>query len=202
MEPAAAFDAFERALGTESAQVAIVSIDWTRYLGRYATTPAFFSAVSTAPAAASAARREPSLRVQLADVPDERHIAAVAEHVRRHVLTVLGAPATLTVRADQGLRDVGLDSLMALELKDRLQVSVEQPLPATLVFDYPTIAAITDYLAREVLGLAVAPVHTPAVAVAAAVPALSEDMTDEQAELLLSEELALLARAREHGADA
>ena len=202
MDPARAIDALERAFATGAPQVAVVAIDWTQYLARYAAAPAFFSSVTAMSPSGAATRREPSLIVQLAQVPDERRIAAVSDHVRRQVLAVLGAPATLAVRVDQGLRDVGLDSLMALELKDRLQVSVAQPLPATLVFDYPTIAAITDYLAREVLGLARAPVAAAAVTAAGSLPGLSEDMTEEQAEVLLSEELSLLARGREHGTDA
>jgi hypothetical protein len=46
-----------------------------------------------------------------------------------------------------------MDSLMAVELKSRLENGVKHPLPATLTFDYPTIEALTNYLAREVLAL-------------------------------------------------
>jgi hypothetical protein len=51
--------------------------------------------------------------------------------------------------------EMGLDSLMAVELRNRLRagLGVETSLPATLVFDYPTVNALTDYLAREILGL-------------------------------------------------
>src|SRR5262249_15816951 len=51
----------------------------------------------------------------------------------------------------QGLRDLGIDSLMSIELKNRLQASLDQPLPATLVFDYPNVAGLVDFLARELL---------------------------------------------------
>jgi acyl carrier protein len=53
----------------------------------------------------------------------------------------------------QGLTDIGMDSLMAVELSNRLQAGVEQSLPSTLAFEQPTIEALTIYLANEVLGL-------------------------------------------------
>jgi len=46
-----------------------------------------------------------------------------------------------------------MDSLMAVELKNRLQSGVGQPLPSTLTFEYPTIEALAGYLAAEVFDL-------------------------------------------------
>jgi hypothetical protein len=53
-------------------------------------------------------------------------------------------------------RDMGLDSLMALELRARLQktLSLEAPLPATMAFDHSTIEALVDYLMTEIHGYA------------------------------------------------
>ena len=47
---------------------------------------------------------------------------------------------------------MGMDSLMAVELKGRLERSLGVPLPSTLTFNYPTIKALTDYLLSEALG--------------------------------------------------
>jgi acyl carrier protein len=49
-----------------------------------------------------------------------------------------------------GFFDLGLDSLTALELKNSLQTSLDCVLPSTLTFDYPTVAALIDYLANEI----------------------------------------------------
>ena len=45
-----------------------------------------------------------------------------------------------------------MDSLTALELKNNLQTSLGISLPSTLIFDYPTVAALLDYLATQLLG--------------------------------------------------
>jgi hypothetical protein len=201
MDPEAAVRALDRTLTLGEPQVAIMSVDWSRYVGRFQRPPAFLASL-----AAEASPRPlgsvagPAITLDLTDVPVERRAGAVAEHVRRQVLAVLGAPTGLPLRHDQGLRDVGLDSLMALELKARLEQSVGQPLPPTLVFDYPTIAAITDFLAREVLALAGADGPAEPVPAERAPASDLDQLSEEEAELLLQEELALIARAREDGA--
>jgi hypothetical protein len=48
--------------------------------------------------------------------------------------------------------DLGVDSLMAVELRNVLGTALKRSLPTTLLFDYPSIEALVDYLAQEVLG--------------------------------------------------
>jgi len=67
-------------------------------------------------------------------------------------MKVLGLDPTLPIDANQPLNDLGLDSLMAVEMRSLLssELGLVRSLPATLVFDYPTVAALTTYLAEEV----------------------------------------------------
>ena len=58
------------------------------------------------------------------------------------------------VAPDRPLHELGLDSLASLELRNRLGRLVGEVLPATLLFDFPTIAALTEHLATTHLGLA------------------------------------------------
>jgi acyl carrier protein len=66
-----------------------------------------------------------------------------AERVSALVASVLGEP----IEADAPLMDSGLDSLGAVELRNSLAASFNLQLPATVVFDYPTIEALSKYIA-------------------------------------------------------
>ncbi|MGW3789533.1 type I polyketide synthase, partial [Micromonospora chokoriensis] len=97
----------------------------------------------------------------------ERHDAAV-ELVRAHVGTVLGHDGAETVAADRPLKELGFDSLTAVELRNRLNAATGLRLPTTVVFDHPTVIALAEFLLREIFNAAASAVH-PVPAVAAAV---------------------------------
>lgn len=69
------------------------------------------------------------------------------------VLSVLGLNPTFFISPRQTLFDLGIDSLVALELRNRLESSLDCALSATFLFDYPTLEQITDYIGEHVLNL-------------------------------------------------
>ncbi|MFI6744406.1 type I polyketide synthase, partial [Nonomuraea sp. NPDC050451] len=82
--------------------------------------------------------------------------ASLIELVSRTTLDVMSAvlPGLLeTVSPEQTFKDMGLDSLAAVELHDRLAAELGAELPIGIAFDYPTPAALADYLLTEALGL-------------------------------------------------
>ena len=84
------------------------------------------------------------------------------------------------------LKDAGLDSLMAVELRNVLTRSFETSLPATLLFDYPSLDALASYVLKRLDLLSSVAAEEDASAVAAADLA---ELTDEEAEALLLAEL-------------
>jgi myxalamid-type polyketide synthase MxaB len=83
-------------------------------------------------------------------IPSDRH-AILAEFIRIQVVKVLGIAPAMSIDPIQPLNELGLDSLMAVELRNALGTATGQPLPATLLFEYPTLEALTDYLSKEIL---------------------------------------------------
>ncbi|MFE2295066.1 beta-ketoacyl reductase [Streptomyces sp. NPDC059452] len=69
--------------------------------------------------------------------------------VTTEVAEVLGIAGAGRIPGERGLFDLGLDSLTAVELRNRLSARAGEQLPATLLFDHPTVRALTDHLARR-----------------------------------------------------
>ncbi|MFM8331205.1 MAG: SDR family NAD(P)-dependent oxidoreductase [Candidatus Methylumidiphilus sp.] len=193
--PAQGLALLERVLSWDEAEVGVVPIDWPVYL-RKVPPSAYYAAFQAelASAAAGDAADTPEhegILDRLAEAePDERaHL--LARHVAGVVADVLGFKNPAAVSRKQGFFTLGLDSLTAMELRNRLQKTLAMPLPSTLAFDFPNVAALANFLAGE-LAL---PDSTaaPVEAAIAAERAEIEQLSEEEAELSLLKELDALA---------
>ena len=181
-------------------QVAVLPVVWDLYLRQFrGSAPAWLREVAASrarsgparPAEAAAADETVSLRARLQDVPASRQLEAVEAHVMAQVVSVIGLDPSRPLDPQQALGEIGVDSLMAVELRNRLTstLGLERGLPATLVFDYPTVASIARYLLVDVLQM-VAPAGPAAAAAGDDVDVLAEieGLSDEAAERMLSQE--------------
>ncbi|MGW0895148.1 SDR family NAD(P)-dependent oxidoreductase, partial [Saccharopolyspora sp. NPDC002578] len=98
----------------------------------------------------------------LADLPPVERHRRVLDLIRAETATVLNHTTTDGIGAERAFRELGLDSLTGVELRNRLATGAGLRLPATLVFDHPTPAALADFLAAEITGVRRVPSAAPA----------------------------------------
>ena len=109
--------------------------------------------LSWAPAGNARPGSRPPCGDRLADAAPNQRRALLVEQIRRDTGRVLGLQNLESLPNNKSLGELGLDSLMAVELRNALASTAGESLPATLLFDYPTVDTLTDYLSRRVLGL-------------------------------------------------
>ncbi|KPC58660.1 SDR family NAD(P)-dependent oxidoreductase, partial [Streptomyces chattanoogensis] len=163
---------FDAALGRDDAALVPVRFDLARLRARLAEhgDPAVLRDLVRLPLRRSAARAADSaaeadaLVRRLAPLDASARRKALVELVRDQVAAVLALPGGHAVAVERGFLDLGFDSLIALELRNRLNRITGLTLPATTVFDYPSVVAVAGHLAdRLPFGDAGAPTVTDEV---------------------------------------
>ncbi len=121
---------------------------------RAAETPALLRGLVRAPARRTVDAAEtggPSLAERLAAAPVRDRDRMLLDIVRKHVIAVLDYDPSTRIDARQPFRDLGFDSLSAVELRNRIAAATSVRLPGTAVFDYPTPAELAAELRVRLL---------------------------------------------------
>lgn len=129
-------------------QLAIADVDWgAAARAPLGALPSVFAALSGS--AGSTAREDarglPSLAQILAETPEADVRAALVERLRGLAATALGVDDPRRLDPDQPLQDLGLDSILAVELRNVIGRSLATSPPATLLFDHPTIERLAAF---------------------------------------------------------
>ncbi|KQU73850.1 MULTISPECIES: type I polyketide synthase [unclassified Rhizobacter] len=196
--PAHGLELLEKLMRAEAPHAGVFPVRWERFLASGGTPGPFVShlvehlrgapkpgtkpAAGAKPAPAAGAALIDELKQATPQRRRERLLGFVAEHVAR----VVDAPNAQAIDPRQPLNELGLDSLMAVELRNRLGtgLGLARSLPATLVFDHPTLEALAAYL--DVL---VVPAAPAVVAKAADAVGTLDEMSDEEVEAMFAKKL-------------
>jgi polyketide synthase 12 len=145
---------FDAAYGAGEALVAPVGLDLAamRAQAKLGVLPALLRDLVRLPSRQRGRTGSGLLRGRLADVPSEERRRAALDFVCAEVATVLGHSSSEAIDVDRAFKELGFDSLLAVELRNRLSTASGLRLPSTLVFDYPTPLAIADYVLGELDG--------------------------------------------------
>jgi acyl carrier protein len=139
----------EQAISSGLPNIAALPIHWQTYLGggNAQSRWPFFEKLAAAPQqdAPDEAAREALVSVLDNALPENR-LTVIRQSLQARVADVLRLSAGIELREDQPLGELGLDSLMALELKNGLQRELKIPLPGNFFFEYPTVAMAATYI--------------------------------------------------------
>jgi NADPH:quinone reductase-like Zn-dependent oxidoreductase/SAM-dependent methyltransferase/acyl carrier protein len=155
ISPQAGLEALRLALSAGAPQLVITPVNWSRFaaaqngnvsrlLSELVTNGPRPAAPEPAPVKAG------KLRTLLVDAPASRRRRVVQDHVAQAAGQVLGVAADRQLDEHRPFHELGLDSLMAVELRNILAREIGEALPATLLFDYPTLSTLVDFLFTQI----------------------------------------------------
>ncbi|MFL0275196.1 SDR family NAD(P)-dependent oxidoreductase [Mycobacterium sp. SMC-19] len=188
LEPMAddvAIGALPLVIGARSAvRHTVVAADWPRLATAYRTRAALRIVddllVADTPAD-GAATQSTEFRRAVTEAEPEQRLELLREHVTDQVVAAMGLASRHALDPTAGFFQSGMDSLMSVTLQRALSDSLGETLPAAVVFDYPTIDALTGYLATILPEVAEAAEQDSADAY--------DDMSDDELLARLSERL-------------
>jgi len=179
MPPQDCFDCLETAMAAGASQVVVADIDWTQWKN---PSPLLSDLVKKV-IPQNARIPQDSILDVLESAPQANRRKLLVDYLRAEALGILGLNQSYFIDERQPLLKMGLDSLMAVDFRNRLSAALRRNLTATLLFDYPTIGELADFLdARE-----------PSSPPESSDPLLRamDGVSDAEAEELLKQELGL-----------
>ncbi|WP_324790386.1 SDR family NAD(P)-dependent oxidoreductase [Streptomyces sp. H51] len=160
--PDTAVAALQQALDLDETCVGVADVDWSLFAPTY-TALRHSALISELPEvqqaladevperSTAAAESASALRNRLAATPAAEQEHLLVELVRAHAAAVLGHRGTDAVQAARPFKDLGFDSLTAVELRNRIAAETGLKLSATLLFDHPNPAALAKDLRARLL---------------------------------------------------
>ncbi|MGB5636663.1 MAG: SDR family NAD(P)-dependent oxidoreductase [Waterburya sp.] len=151
----------EHLIQTEATQVGVLPMDWSKWLQQFSPVPPFYEHVISSTGHpddeianhARGSHERGSIVQQLQAIPVSQRRAQLASHICTFVSKALGLKEADSLSLETRFVDLGMDSLMAMELRSHLQTKLGCLIGSTVLLKYPTLGALVDYLYQDVLDL-------------------------------------------------
>ncbi|MBI9089234.1 MAG: KR domain-containing protein [Desulfobacterium sp.] len=153
IEPGKGLDILEQLLAGDRPQAAVLNMEWDRYARGYGgggEPPAMIAELISG-AWLKKNKETDNIVERLTVLPENAREQALVDYLWGKVTQILGFPDNTPLDGDVGLFDLGMDSIMALQLKEQLADDFKHPIRSTLVFNYPSVGDIAGYLKDTVL---------------------------------------------------
>ena len=156
MAPDQALAALAWVMSQKATQIAIVDADWVVYRQRFPLGGAPIFTPSPSPTGREETgpftlQESATLHEQLAATPLSHRMEVLLDAIRAQAARIMRLDDANTITDERPLRDLGLDSLMAVEMRNALAAQVGVKLTATLLFDQPSVGALATFLAKGAL---------------------------------------------------
>lgn len=136
-------------------QATVVDVEWSRFKAIYnlRKQSPLLSDIPTKLISEAVIELDSSKVLEdLQNIPFAKRQEKLTELIQSEVAIIMALPADELSDIHKGFFEMGMDSLMAVELKTHLEKTLACELPGTLIFEMPTIFELSHYLANEVLG--------------------------------------------------
>lgn len=152
IDPTEGLNWFGQVLEGNPVQRGLMVIDWAALANMSGSIPPFLSELDVKASAgvdADLQKMADEFRAALADAPIDERTPMLIDKICEQIIRVMGLDESDTINPNQPLQELGLDSLMAVELRNILCALIGKQLPATLMFKYPTVASLSTFLIQD-----------------------------------------------------
>jgi microcystin synthetase protein McyG len=150
--PDMALRVMDAIMASNQTQVLIADVDWVRFknIYQFKGEKPLLKNLGLSEIPIKSVQESDSVLDLLEDIPLGERREYLLEYVSKQVRIILGIKSMPD--SEQGLIEMGIDSLSSIELKNRLEKGLEVLLPTSLVFDFPNIRRLVDYLFDRIFG--------------------------------------------------
>ncbi|MCP4264051.1 MAG: SDR family NAD(P)-dependent oxidoreductase [Candidatus Brocadiaceae bacterium] len=147
-----------RLISGDSVQTAVFNVNWVEYIQQFSAgvAPPFFSEMlkekrQYVKVDKVQHAKQAGLLLQINKAPVGQRQQILFDYVREETTKMLGLDPGEPLAPQRLLVELGLDSLSAIELRNAFELSIGCALPAVLLYDYPTLEDVSNYLAKKII---------------------------------------------------